>query len=102
MAPPPTSTSAQAYSVTSEQADPASGRLELTIRTSGETTQSNLKAITEGIIASRKGQYRNILVRAYVEGANAADEPLLISRLENDSITHRFSPMAETKKIPTH
>ncbi|HZM85739.1 MAG TPA: hypothetical protein VFF31_04195 [Blastocatellia bacterium] len=101
-APAPTRSNAQPFSVISEQADPVAGSLTLLIKVSGPATQPSVKSVVESIITSRKGEYRHILVKSYTEGMNATDVPFAISRLENDSVTHRFSAMSETQKIPTH
>ena len=98
----PTRSNAQPFSVISEQADPVAGSLTLLIKVSGPATQPSVKSVVESIITSRKGEYRHILVKSYTEGMNATDVPFAISRLENDSVTHRFSAMSETQKIPTH
>lgn len=101
-APAPTRSNAQPFSVISEQADPAAGRLTLLIRVSGPATQPNVTSIVESIIANRKGEYRHILVKSYTEGMATTDAPFAISRLEDSAITHRFNSMAETQKIQTH
>lgn len=101
-APAPTRSNVQPFSVISEQADPAAGSLTLLIKVSGPTTQPNVKSIAESVIASRKGEYRHILVKSYAEGMAASDAPFAISRLEDGTVTHRFNSMAETQKIPTH
>lgn len=101
-APAPTRSNAQPFSLISEQADPAAGSLTLLIRVPGQATQPNVKSIVESIIASRKGEYRHILVKSYTEGMAASDAPVAISRLEDGAVTHRFNSMAETQKIPTH
>lgn len=101
-APAPTRSSAQPYSVISEQADPAAGSLTLLIKVSGAATQPNVKSIVESIIDNRKAEYRHILVKSYTAGMGASDAPFAISRLEDGAVTHRFNSMAETQKIPTH
>src|SRR6476660_8010309 len=101
-APAPTRSNTQPFSVISEQADPAAGSLTLLIKVSGPATQSNVKSVVESIIASRKGEYRHILVQSYTEGMGTNDSPFAISRLEDGAITHRFNSTAETQKIPTH
>lgn len=101
-APAPTRSSAQAFSVISEQADPAASSLTLLIKVPGPAAQSNVQSIVESIIASRKGDYRRILVKTYLEGMAASDTPFAISRLEDGAVTHRFNGAAETQKIPTH
>jgi hypothetical protein len=101
-APAPTRTDTQTYAVISEQTDPAAGSLTLLVRVSGPASQPSVKSIVESIIAGRKGDYRHILVKSYIEGMSANDPPFAISRLENDSVTHRFNTMAESQKIPTH
>jgi hypothetical protein len=101
-APAPTRSNLQAFSVISEQADPAAGTLTLLIRVSGPATQGDVKPIVESVIASKKGDYAHIIVKSYVEGTTASDPPFAISRLEDGAITHRFNSMNETQKIPTH
>ena len=101
-APAPIPSNVQPFSVISEQADPVASNLTLLIRVSGAPTQSNVKSIVESIIESRKSDYRHILVKSYTEGMAASDVPFAISRLEDGAVTHRFSSMAETQKIPTH
>ena len=101
-APPPTRSNAQPFSNISEQADPAASSLTLLIKVSGPATQPNVKSIAEAVIASRKGEYRHILVKSYTEGMTASDAPFAISRLEDGTVTHRFNSLAENQKIPTH
>jgi hypothetical protein len=101
-APAPTRSNLQAFSVISEQADPAARTLTLLIRVSGPATPANVKPIAESVIASKKGDYAYVIVKSYVEGMTASDPPFAISRLEDGAITHRFNSMAETQKIPTH
>ena len=101
-APPPMRSNAQPFSIISEQADPAAGSLMLLIKVSGPATQPNVKSIAETVIASRKGEYRHILVKSYAEGMTASDAPFAISRLEDGTVTHRFNSLAENQKIPTH
>jgi len=98
----PTRSSAQLYSVISEQADAASGSLTLLIKVSGPATQPNVTSIVESIVANRKGDYRHILVKSYTEGMASSDTPFAISRLEDGAVTHRFNSMTENQKIPTH
>jgi len=100
--PSPIAAKAQPYSIISEQADPAASSLTLLIRVSGPATQPSVKSIAESVIAERKGEYRHIIVKSYAEGMNATDTPFAISRLEDGTITHRFSSLAETQKIQTH
>jgi hypothetical protein len=101
-APAPTRSNSQPFSVISEQADPVASSLTLLIKVSGPATQPNVKSIAESVIASRKGEYRHIIVKSYAEGMTASDAPFAVSRLEDGTITHRFNSMAETQKIPTH
>jgi hypothetical protein len=101
-APAPTRSTSQPFSVISEQADPVASSLTLLIKVSGPANQTNVKSIVESVIASRKGEYRHIIVKTYAEGMTASDAPFAISRLEDGAITHRFNSMAETQKIPTH
>jgi hypothetical protein len=101
-APAPTRSNAQAFSVISEQADPAAGALTLLIRVSGPATQANVKSIAESAIAGKKGEYAHVIVKSYLEGMTATDPPFAISRLEDGAVTHRFNSMTETQKIPTH
>ena len=101
-APAPTRAIAQPYSIISEQADPAAGSLTLLIKVSGPATQPGVKSIAESVIAGRKGDYRHIIVKTYAEGMTASDTPFAISRLEDGTVTHRFSSLAETQKIQTH
>ena len=101
-APAPTRSNAQPYSVISDQADRAASTLTLLIKVSGPATQANVKSIAEAIIAERKGDYRHIIVKSYAEGMTATDTPFALSRLEDGTVTHRFSSLAETQKIQTH
>jgi hypothetical protein len=101
-APAPTRSNGQTFSIISQQTDAPAGSLTLLIRISGPASQPGVKAIVESIIADRKGEYRNILVKSYTEGTSTSDAPFAISTLENNSVTHRFNSMAETQKIPTH
>ncbi len=101
-APAPTRSNTQPFTVISEQADPAAGSLTLLIKVSGPATEANVKSAAESAIASRKGEYRHMVVRSYVENMTASDAPFAISRFEDGSVTHRFNAMAETRRIPTH
>lgn len=101
-APAPTRSNSQAFSVISEQADPAAGTLTLLIRVSGPATQANVKPVAESVIASKRGEYAHVLVKSYVEGMTASDQPFAISRLEDGTITHHFNSINETQKIQTH
>lgn len=101
-APAPMRSNAQPFTVISEQADPAAGSLTLLIKVSGPATETNVRSAAESAIASRKGEYRHMIVRSYVEGTTASDAPFAISRFEDGSVTHRFNSMAETQRIPTH
>ncbi len=101
-APAPTRSNAQSFTIISEQADPAAGSLTLLIRVSGPAAEANVKAAAESAIASRKGEYRHMVVKTYVEGMTASDAPFAISRFEDGPVTHRFNAMAETQRIPTH
>ena len=101
-APAPTRSNTQTYSIISEQADPVASSLTLLIKVSGPATQPGVKSVAESIIASRKGEYRHIIVKSYSEGMTASDTPFAISRLEDGAVTHRFSTLADTQKIQTH
>ncbi|MEK6320618.1 MAG: hypothetical protein AABN33_02925 [Acidobacteriota bacterium] len=101
-APPPTRSAAQPFSIISEQADPAASSLMLLITVSGPATQPSVKSIAESVITSRRGEYRHIIVKSYAEGMTASDTPFAVSRLEDGTVTHRFSSLAETQKIQTH
>lgn len=101
-APAPTRATTQSYTVISEQSDPPTGSVTLVIKVTGPATQANVKSIAESVIASRKGEYRRILVKSYTENMTASDPPFAISRLEGETVTHRFSAQAETQKIQTH
>jgi hypothetical protein len=101
-APAPTRSDSQTFSIISEQPDPAAGSLTVVIRVSGPASQASVKSIAESIIANRKGDYRNMIVKSYTEGTSASDGPFAISKLEAGSVTHRFNTMVETQKIPTH
>lgn len=101
-APRPTSSNAQPYAIISEQADPVASSLTLLIKVSGPATQSGVKSVAESVIASRKGEYRHIIVKSYAEGMTASDPPFAVSRLEDGAVTHRFSSLADAQKIQTH
>src|SRR2546426_1083868 len=99
-APAPTRSNTQAYSVISEQANPAAGTSTLLIRVTGPATQANVKSAAEAAISGRKGGFAHVIVKSYVEGMTASDPPFAISRLENGAVTHRFNSTTETQKIP--
>jgi hypothetical protein len=101
-APAPTRAIAQPYSVISEQADSPASTLTLLIKISGPATQPGVKSIAEKVIAERKSEYRHIIVKSYTESMSASDAPFAISRLEDGTVTHRFSSLADTEKIQTH
>ena len=101
-APAPTRASARAYAVISEQADPEGSALTLIIKVPGPITQSSVKAIAESVIAERRAEYRHITVKSYAENMTTGDQPVAISTLEGDSVSHRFNLRSETEKIQTH
>jgi len=101
-APAPTRSNAQPFSIISEQPDPTAGSDTLLIRIAGPATESNVKSAAESAIASRKGEYRHLIVKSYVEGMTAGDAPFALSRFEDGVVTHKFNAMAETQRIPTH
>jgi hypothetical protein len=98
----PTRSNAQPFTVISEQADAVAGSLTLLIKVSGPATEANVKSAVESAVASRRGEYRHMVVKSYLEGMTASDAPFGISRFEDGSVTHRFNAMAETQRIPTH
>lgn len=101
-APAPTRSNSQPFSIISEQADSAAGTLTLLIRISGPATQPSVKAIAESVIASRRSDYRHIIIKSYAEGTNASDAPFAISRLDDGAVYHRFNSLPETERIQTH
>ena len=101
-APAPTRSNAQPFTIISEQADPSAGSVTLLIKVSGPATEANVKSAAESAIASRKGEYRHMIVKSYTEGMTASDAPFALSRFEDGAVTHRFNSMAETQRIPTH
>jgi hypothetical protein len=98
----PTRLNSQPFIIISEQADPTAGSLTLLIKVSGPATEANVKSAVESAIATRKGEYKHMVVKSYVESMTASDSPFAISRFEDGSVTHRFNAMAETQRIPTH
>jgi len=101
-APRLTSSETPLYSIISEQPDPQTGSLMMTIRVSGPATQTNVRSVAESAIEARRNQFRNIIVNSYTEEMTAKEPPFAISRLEGNSISHHFNSLAETQKIPTH
>ena len=88
------SQAAAPFTILSEQPDAQTGALVIDIKIAGPTTESNVKEIAEGIIANRKGQYNNITVRSYLAGSEPYALPYGMSKLENNSVTHRFNQQA--------
>jgi hypothetical protein len=101
-APRPTRSDTPLFSIISEQPDPQTGSLTMTIKVSGPATQTNFRSVAESAIDARRGQYQHIIVNSYTEGMSANEPPFAISRLEGNTVTHRFNSLAETQKIPTH
>jgi len=101
-APRPSRSDTPLYSIISEQPDPQTGILMLTIKVSGPATQTNVRSIAESAIDERRDRFRNIIVNSYTDEMTANEPPFAISRLEGNSVTHRFNSLAETQKIPTH
>jgi len=101
-APAPTRVGPPTYTVISEQADTADGALLLIIRVAGPVTQTSLKAIAEGAISERKASYRHITVKSYDRDLDANVQPVAISTLEGDTVSHRFNLPTESQRIQTH
>jgi|SRR5215471_13276247 len=101
-APRPTLSTGQPFSIVSEQADPSTSTLTLTIRVTGPATQTNVKAAADAAITARKADYRHILIKSYTEDMDTNGTPFAVSKLEEEEVTHRFNSLAETQKIPTH
>src|SRR5690348_16819872 len=97
-APAPTRSNSQPFSIISEQADRTAGSDTLLIKVAGPATESNVKSAAESAIASRKGDYRHLIVKSYVEGMTATDAPFALSRFEDGVVTHKFNAMAETQR----
>lgn len=101
-APRPTRSETPLYSIISEQPDAQTGSLTMTIRVSGPATRTNVQSVAESAIDARRNQFRNVIVNSYTEEMTLTEPPFAISRLEGNSISHRFNSLAETQKIPTH
>jgi hypothetical protein len=101
-APRPTRSETPLYSIISEQPDAQTGSLMMTIRVSGPATRTNVQSVAESAIDARRNQFRNLIVNSYTEDMTLTEPPFAISRLEGNSISHRFNSLAETQKIPTH
>ena len=99
-APAPNRAGALNYTVVSEQSDP--GGLTITIKVPEPITQPGVKAIAEAVIAERKAANRHIVVKSYAEEIKPGDQPVAISTLDGESVTHRFNFRAEAEKIQTH
>lgn len=100
--PPQMSSASQSYSIIAEKPDLATSGIVVDIQLNGQPSQNEVKTIAESLIASRKDQYKNVVVRSFVEGAAQGRVPYAFSRIENGAITHQFNPQSETQKIPTH
>lgn len=101
-APAPTRVGSPSYTVISEQADPAAGALMLMIKVPGPVTQASVKAIAESAISERRGAYRRITVKSYDRDIDAGVQPVAISMLESDRVSHQFNLPAESQRIQTH
>lgn len=101
-APPPTRAGLESFKVISEQADPATESLDVSILIQGAAAEASVKSAAESVIKSYENQYRTIVIKSYVGSASPNDLPYGVSRLERGQITHSFHPEAATKKIPTH
>lgn len=101
-APPPTRANLESFKVISEQADPATESLDVSLLIEGAAAEATVKSAAESVIQSYRGQYKTIILKSYVGSASANDLPYGVSRLERGEITHSFHPEAATKKIPTH
>ena len=100
--PRPVSSDTRLYSIISEQPDPQSRSLMMTIRVSGPATQTNVRSVAESAIDARRNQFSNIIVNSYTEEMTTKEPPFAISTLDGNSISHRFNSLTETQKIPTH
>jgi len=90
-APPPTRSNAQLFSIISEQSDPQTATLTITIKVSGPATQTNVRSAAESAIAERKDQYRHIVVNSYTEEMTAKEPPFAISKFEANTKIGRAS-----------
>ena len=101
-APPPTRGALQSFRILSEQADPSTGTLTVHIQIIEPVLKESARSAAESVIESFKPQYRNITINSYAGNAGPGDAPYAVSKLEGGVVTHKFSPEAETQKIPTH
>jgi hypothetical protein len=94
----------QSFSIVSQQSDPATGTAIITIRVAKEATQPQVKAAAESVIASRKGKYRNVTVKSFLEGASLDNPPFAVSTLQsNGHVDHVFdAAQGGSTRIPTH
>jgi len=90
------------YSIISEQPDAQTGSLMMTIRVSGPATQTNIRSVAESAINARRDKFQNIIVNSYTEEMTVNEPPFAISKLEGNSVSHRFNPLEEKQKIATH
>jgi hypothetical protein len=100
--PPQMRVASPPHSIISEQPDPATAGVVVDIKVAGQPSQSDVKSIAESLIASRRSEYKMIVIRSFVDSATQGRMPYALSRLENGAITHQFNPQAEMQKIPTH
>lgn len=91
------------YSIVSEYPDAATGTMTVLIKVPKSYTPTEVKALAESIIASRKEKYRRITVKSFIEGSSLDGQPFAVSKLENDSVEHAFGNMTGgSVKVPTH
>jgi hypothetical protein len=90
------------FTILAERPDPATNSLAVDIKVGAQATEAAVKEIAEGVIADRRGRHSSITVRSYLDAPEAGALPYGVSRLENNSVTHRFNQQGETRRIPTH
>lgn len=107
-APRPTGADAPAFSIISEHADPASSSTNVIIKFPKSTLPQQVKAAAESLIASRRNEYRQVMVKSFLEGSNPNGAPFAISKIENGAVDTVFNSApgdqspGRSVRIPTH
>jgi hypothetical protein len=93
----------QSFSIVSQHSDPATSSATIIITVAKDATQPQVKAAAEAVIASRKGKYKQITVKSFLEGASLDGTPLAVSTLRGNSVDHVFDAVqGGSTRIPTH
>lgn len=91
----------ESYVIKSVIADPSRRSIIIDISIDPQSSESDVKAAAEALIAQHKAEYSSILVRSHLT-ADTSGLPYGTSSFESGVTTHSFSPKAAREKIGTH